>query len=714
MKTSNIDLKDPKYKALRLFTMHGAHLNEISGNQAKGDCPFCLKEGHFYVNHEKLLWDCKVCGETGNPASFLNKMVKVYAEGITSKELKAIAEDRGLPTEAFKKWGLGYAHGSYAIPVYSEAGKLLDIRLYKLGGKAMSTAGAKSGLMGAEKLAKFPKTEEVYICEGEWDTIAMQWYIDFLGKKGLAVCSPGAGIFKPEWAELFVGRRVNVMYDNDKAGMKGELTVKERLDGKSFTLKFVHWPDGAAEGYDLRDYILAEAIKRKLPKKSWTLLHSMLMSHPKSTEAEVSPKTEDGLKPAPEVDPSVTLDDFFNYFKTWLHEPDRDAIDLSVIVMLSTFFAGDPIWAFLVAPPSSGKTEIISTFKYLCQPYDEVGYFQGSLTSHSLISGMQTKRGDPSIFAKLQNPRKTLLIKDFTTILSMRQQDKEEVISQLRDAYDGYTHKQFGNGVIREYHDLRFGLLAAVTDQIYEESASFAALGERFAKLYIGRMNDEAYVDKVLTASVNAANFSEDKREKSARLMYSAVKNLLAKMADSGFKLPELNQELKNSIIALTKYVSMMRGVVSRDKYRPGQVKSHPYRELGPRFAKMMAFIASVHAVLYGRDVATMEDFGLVRRVCLDTVNQRDEEILRTIYKANLPDSEVLPIKARLQEVSRYNPQTVAAVMEDMCMLSVLTKKQVGRKLYYSLTDRMAKIVEEAQIYVTKAPNKKIKLKRLK
>jgi len=52
---------------------------EAHSSQGIGDCPFCYKQGHFFINKNKFLWDCKKCGESGN----LNKLV--YHLGIQNK-----------------------------------------------------------------------------------------------------------------------------------------------------------------------------------------------------------------------------------------------------------------------------------------------------------------------------------------------------------------------------------------------------------------------------------------------------------------------------------------------------------------------------------------------------------------------------------------------------------------------------------------------------
>ncbi len=712
---SEFDITDKKYKKLRAFTMHGASLHEISGNQILGDCPFCGKERHFYVNAENLLWDCKVCIKSGNLQTFLEKINERNKKALTKKALEGLAGDRNLPVAAFEWVELGYNYGYYTIAVRDIKRKLIDLRIFKIGGKVMSTAGVSTGLFGLPELVE-AKGKPAFVCEGEWDTIAMQWLLRATGKEGRAVCSPGAGTFKPEWADLFQGREVCVLYDNDKAGLEGELVVLDRLAKKVKSLKFLHWPTGLAVGYDLRDHIVKYAVQKKAPKLAMSRLMKLLQDRPRS---EVSGAMEEILdeKKAPEIDPSVTIEDVFRAYEELLHEPSRQGIMLTLIIMLAGIFKTVPIWAFLVAPPSSGKTAILNGTKYLSRPMDDTALFVSHITTHSLISGMETKRGDPSIFAQLDNTNTALVIKDFTPILSMRPNDKDEVYGYFRDGYDGYTSKTFGNGIKREYNKLLFSCIAGVTEAIYDEASNFQALGERFCKLNIGRGNDLTYARNAISHAMTNRDDFAAMEDRVAKLVYSCVKNLTKKAEDCNFKLPRLSPELQKALTSISLYVGAMRGVVSRDKYKRDYIKSAPSSDMGIRNAKMLAAIAAIHAFIMGRDVATLEDLPLVKKIALDTVNQRDEELLRNIYLMN-KNKSMTPNKASIQQDSRYTPYTVRCVMEDLVMLDILEKKKEGRRYFYDLSSRMIEIIKDSKLYEEPAElvrtNPKVRLNRSK
>lgn len=57
-----------KYKEeILILRDHLQNLNlEIHKTQGIGDCPYCGKPDHFYINKRNFLHDCKKCGESGN------------------------------------------------------------------------------------------------------------------------------------------------------------------------------------------------------------------------------------------------------------------------------------------------------------------------------------------------------------------------------------------------------------------------------------------------------------------------------------------------------------------------------------------------------------------------------------------------------------------------------------------------------------------------
>ncbi len=187
-------------KELRGFEEHGVSFKQTAGTgQVVGDCPFCGKDGHFYVSVTTKAWDCKRCGAKGSFYQFLELISLRNQENMKDEPLAALSKHRGIRKKTLLRWGVGWDGFQYTLPV-TLGRRVIDLRRYELGGRWMSTSGCKVGLINADHLTlKSRSGEPVWICEGEWD--AMVWHQVLLNKSepGTVLAMPGAGVFRDEW-----------------------------------------------------------------------------------------------------------------------------------------------------------------------------------------------------------------------------------------------------------------------------------------------------------------------------------------------------------------------------------------------------------------------------------------------------------------------------------------------------------------------------------
>src|SRR5207249_11311663 len=148
---------------------------------------------------------------------------------------------------------------------------------------------------------------------------------------------------------------------------------------------------------------------------------------------------------------------------------DTAPLDVCLAAVATSRLDGDPLWAYVVGPPSSGKTEVLRAFDGL-----ESTYFLSSLTPNCLVSGLRDGR---DLLPELDG--KTLIIKDFTMTLESHRENRDALFGALRDAYDGSYSKAFGSvGTIG--FDSHFNLIACVTSAIDGYYTVQSILGQRF------------------------------------------------------------------------------------------------------------------------------------------------------------------------------------------------------------------------------------------
>lgn len=681
------------------FRTHGIVFTRNAGNQAVADCPFCNKEGHFYANKETRLWDCKRCGETGNFEDFLGAVARSHAENLSEDRLGELARDRGLPVSAFRAFPIGFDGNRYSVPVANSKGRVIDVRLFRLGHKLLSTPTASTGLFNVQDLV-LPKNHQkkVCICEGEWDAIAWKWLVEDLGKDYVVVGVPGANTFKGIWIPFFQDRHVDVLYDNDAAGENGELTVRAKLEGTVKSLRFLHWGSAFSIGYDIRDLVRDLAVKRKDPARAFDAVQRLLQPLPRlvqvPSEGDRAPSGKNGEAPIPssvrqaeEVLEPISTEELITEYKKWLHLASTDSLKVMYGVMMANKLEGDPIWLFLVAPPGGSKSELLMSISK-----SGTTHAISSLTPHTLISGANWKEGqDPSLLPQLKD--KVLIIKDFTTLLTMHYSVRDEIFGTLRDIYDGHTEKAFGNGVRRKYN-VHFGILAGVTPAIETFNVVHQGLGERFLKFRIsGNWDTNSEEDKILRALNNIGREDRMRSE-----LQKAGSRWLAH-AKLPPEIPLLSDEMKGRLVHLAKFSARLRGVVDRDKYS-GQVLYKPSSEVGTRIAKQLAKLGTGIAMFLGKKKVDEEIYSLIRRVALDTVPDRVEDIVRALWLATWESPGRSCKTVDVVGRTRLPSTTVFRVLQDMNLLRLVENRAGGKgQAEWAVSDKIREHIEKARVY---------------
>lgn len=620
--------------------------------QIQADCPFCGKKQHMYVAPETFMWDCKVCGKAGNAITFFTQISTSWPKlhPATEEQWRELSRSRGdIPVQYFKRAGLFCVIGVWVMPDWSESGTVRDLRWW-LGKKLMSTPGCKTQLWGARELAKDEDNQVVYVCEGEWDAIAMTWLLDASSQDGIVVAVPGANTLKSDWADMFKDKNVVTMYDLDDAGAAGRARCEKILGGQVKSMKHVMWPATLPSGFDLRDFVCA-GMREKSPADLMVELMKLTVLYQRKLSGQARRQAE-------KIDP-ISWTELLMEFKAKLRmTPDMiDGLRVSVATVMSAPLPGDPLWVYLVGPPGAGKTAILGSMGTSPRCV-----LRSSLTAHSLISGWRGEQGDPSLIPKLAGL--ALVCKDFTEVISMPSIAQDEIFSTLRGAYDGTVVKTFGNGVQREYNDCHFSLVAGVTSAIH--ACKTATLGERFLKFQIVRQSGREADDLV-----RAAMSSVGKEKQLEEALQTATMRFLERVPDA-LSMPLLPSDLADRLMGTVQLVAFLRATVSRDQ-RSDIVQFRPVPEAGTRLAKQLAKMSMMLAFVEGRNQVSESDFRLVERIARDTSGGFALDIVEALQRCGGEAT-----KSDLEGKADLPHGTVYKYVEDMQVLGIL---QVAGKI---------------------------------
>lgn len=671
------------------YEFHGLETTDKAG-QLVADCFNCDKESHLYIDPRTFQYDCKSCGESGNVYTFLSKLHSQMLKTTSTPLYEKLSKFRkGIPAEKFKEHRLAYntMNGSWLLPMNNGGGKIANL-LSLVQGRWMGTPSCSMHYQTPD-IGRSNST--LYIVEGYWDLIALEWLLEHSGKKGNVLSLPGATTFKPEWGKLLRDRNVIWCGDNDEAGRKGMDKViatlkKEGVQPTSFS--FIKWTGNLADGYDISDLVTSHL---KAPRKAFSILDDSLEA---VDVAHLSPREGSSVDKA-QCD---SFKELIKQFKSKLSMDAKmeEALAIILAVVVSVKIPLDPLWVFLVGPPGSGKTTLIETFS-AANNYCEL---ISKMSSKALVSGWKGNDGeDCSLLPYLKD--RCLMIKDYTAVVSMPGQVQDELYGLLRDAYDGTVRVPYGNNEFRQYTDLTFSLVAGVTDVIHGDNRS--TLGERFLKVEL--IGDDHNSDEQIMASIDSV---ESKLEATKHLQ-SYILGFLDRPFDLK-KIPAPPDWYKTRILHLSKLAANMRASVDRDSHR--HLAYRPRPEVGSRLAKQLVKLGMCLAYVYGEDEITERVYSIVRRVAFDTIKGFNLEIVQALTKREQGMTTL-----ELSNLLALQTGSIKRIMEDLFELRLVIRGRVPNNSALRGRDQTcwmlsAELREIWQNTIPKQIKRKVKVKK--
>ena len=587
-------------------------------------------------------------------------VIEHYSKTTSESDFLELSLDRQIPVSILKINGLCKSPYGWLLPIY-EGTEICDIKRYQYGGKLLSTPGCKTGLFNSQSIEP---DERIYLCEGEWDCMALQSILSCCDddKYGVAIGVPGAETFKKSWIPLLDGKEIIALYDNDMPGKKGVQRVRSYLINSKF--RNLIWSEGFPDKYDIRDLCISLNYKTD---EVLTFIHTNL------DRTEVI----ESIKPC-------DIKELMAEFQKWLRLTDEmiDALKCILSVVVSNRLDGDPLWLYIVAPPGGSKTELLNTLSA-----SEECVIRSTITAQGLISGFQGPGGsDPSLLPRLTN--KTLVIKDFTELRSLHRDPRAEVYSVLRGAYDGYVERSYGNGVTRRYTNTHFSILAGVTQSIHGDTD--ATLGERFLKFQMMRgVGFDA--GETIRKALNNVTLEREMRE--------SLAGICARFLSTRFEtnpLPEMTSLQIDRLIALSQFVSMLRGQVERDI--KDRITYRPQHEVGTRIAKQLKKLAVSLAYISDETVVSDSNYAIVEQVALDSCIGLALEVFGVLNE----NTEGMSLQD-LSDFLKIPYDSLSNKLQDLEMLGVIqmhkSKSGRGRPANkYCVSDRALELWQNAGI----------------
>lgn len=251
------------------------------------------------------------------------------------------------------------------------------------------------------------------------------------------------------------------------------------------------------------------------------------------------------------------LAEVLDTFRRWQYLPDPRPLHAVLGSYAASRQEGDAVWLLVVGESGRGKTETVSPLIGLPDVHAV-----STLTEASLLSGTPKKeaKGAKGGLLRQIGDFGVIVLKDFTSILSMHRDARAAVIAALREIYDGSYTRQVGSDGGRTLHwEGRIGLVGAVTPVLDDHYAVMAQMGERFLLFRMPEVNRKRIGLEALRHTRNAVTMRQE--------LTGAVAGLMAGI-DFNRQALDLTFEEQDRLVDMADYTALARSAVVRDGYR--------------------------------------------------------------------------------------------------------------------------------------------------
>lgn len=346
--------------------------------------------------------------------------------------------------------------------------------------------------------------------------------------------------------------------------------------------------------------------------------------------------------------PVIDYDRMMAIVDKWLILPDRFIVKLLLSCYCANELAAKPVWLGIIAPSGGGKTEILNAISALPKVTPI-----SLITPNTFLSGMPGPR-DTSLLPKVNGH--ILVFKDWTTILSMQRDARNEIFGQLREIFDGTLRKEFGNGQSRSF-DGKVSIIFASTEAVDLHQQQYTHLGERFLyyrPLMPGRK-------EVARRSLENAGEQKIMEKELQDAVFSFMKGIDFTHFNA---LPDLPEDIKTHLIDLAYFTTFARSGVIRDMGPRKDVLFVPSAEMPTRILQQISLIAK-GAMILNHGAFLADDMLMLYKVALDSIPKQNKMVIVEMAKA--PQQTTAAIATALG----YPTETIRTYLENLALHKV-------------------------------------------
>lgn len=385
------------------------------------------------------------------------------------------------------------------------------------------------------------------------------------------------------------------------------------------------------------------------------------------------------LSKSPLARPKSPIHALASRFQNYLHFPDPSPLYAVMGAVAANMMTGHTVWLMLVGPSSCGKSELLTSLLGIpgIHPVDSIS------SPGALLSGTGKKdRAKDATGGLLRQigDRGLIVMKDFTSVLSMPVDGMKQILGAFREIYDGRWTRNVGSDGARILQwQGRIGMLGGVTPVIDNHHSIIASMGERW--IFYRYRDSDGFGESTVALSQKDPDQARLDIQEFVREFFDA----LHLNWQCGFIRRDLQVRERQRIISIAALSARCRSPVVRNTYTR-QVDDIPVAESPTRLATVLG---QLYLGLELIGLEEQERNKVIQRIALDCMPQGRRRVLdlATTLNGNGNGGWFSINQAQLD--TKVSPSTVRRLIEDLAIHDVLEtgKASVGKDKLYRLSE---------------------------
>lgn len=401
------------------------------------------------------------------------------------------------------------------------------------------------------------------------------------------------------------------------------------------------------------------------------------------------------LSASPLALPVTAVQQLVNQFQDYLHFPDPTPIYTTLGCIAANFYEGVPVWLMMIGPPGCGKTMLLESLSTMPRTR---GVKEITGTS-SLLSGTSTKEKSKDATGGILREvglKGTLILNEFTSILSMQSEQLVKLLAAFRSIYDGEYSRDVGSDGARRltWGPGKIAAIAGCTEAIDDAHKVSSEMGERW--VYYRFPTSDGYQESLAASKQKQPGLA---RRNVQELVTAFFESLDLGWGPDGKPLRErrdLTPMEARGIIAIATIAARCRSAVVRDQ-RSREVERVSQPESPTR---LTGVLTQIYIGLEACGLGESDRWAIIRRIALDSMPQNRLRVLERIVDlrsmSRVGDSvnnrvvSTLVIQnrtiAEVQKLIGVSTSTVQRTLQDMELHGIVEKTERDKSIW-TITD---------------------------